>query len=37
MSVELFVKIGLSEAKAKETLANPAVSKQLETAVNKVH
>lgn len=35
MSVELFVKIGLSEAKAKETLANPAVSKQLETAVNK--
>lgn len=36
MSIELFQSIGLSESKAKETLANTAVSKLLEYVINKV-
>ena len=36
MSLELFTSIGLSESKAKETLANSVVSKSLENVINKV-
>lgn len=36
MSLELFQSIGLSETKAKETLANAAVSKLLEDAIIQV-
>ncbi len=36
MSLELFQSIGLSEAKAKDTLANNTVSKSLELIINKV-
>lgn len=35
MSLELFQSIGLSEAKAKDTLANAAVSKTLEAIITK--
>ena len=37
MSLELFQSIGLSETKAKETLANTAVSKLLEDIIIQVN
>ena len=36
MSIALFQSIGLSEAKAKDTLANATVSKSFELIINKV-
>ena len=37
MSLELFQSIGLSEGKAKDTLANAAVSKTLAAIIQKVN